>query len=407
MSRQALEVADIFHAQGNAWRQAHQGHISLGQLKVMSAIETCRSAALGGHVLRCSSCEHQQIAYNSCRNRHCPKCQGSAAHRWLEARQADLLPVEYYHLVFTLPAPISDLGFSNQSVIYRILFKSAAATLQTTAADPRHLGARVGLTLVLHTWGSAMTHHPHVHGIVPGGGLSIDGEQWIHCRPGFFLPVRVLSRLFRRLFLERLVEAYQAGELKFFGQHQVLADARAFLDWIKPLQKIEWVVYAKRPFAGPEAVLAYLSRYTHRVAIANSRLLKFNGQGVTFKWKNYRSKQRFRHKTMTLSTDEFIRRFLIHVLPGGFHRIRHYGLLANSGRRDNLKRARELLAEQTDDDDANSDGAIENTKSRQDEVSEQVQVAYICPDCGSPMVIIECFERGQLPRAPPTRIIAL
>jgi len=406
MSRQALEVADIFRARGEAWRQAHQGHISLGQLKVMSAIEACRSAALGGHVLRCSSCEHQQIAYNSCRNRHCPRCQGSAAHRWLEARQADLLPVEYYHLVFTLPAPISDLAYHNKSVIYTLLFRAAAKTLQTIAADPRHLGARLGLTLVLHTWGSAMTHHPHVHGIVPGGGLSIDGERWIQCRPGFFLPVRVLSRLFRRLFLERLVEAYQACDLKCFGQHQVLADARAFLDWIKPLQKIEWVVYAKRPFAGPKAVLSYLSRYTHRVAISNSRLLEFNDQGVTFKWKDYRSKQRFRYKSMTLKTDEFIRRFLIHVLPDGFHRIRHYGLLANSGRRDNLKRARELLMDKTDDEAVNEDSAIDHTKAQQDEVPEPVQATYLCPDCGSPMVIIECFGREQLPRAPPARIIA-
>ena len=407
MSRQTLEVADIFRAQGKAWRRAHAGHISLDQLKVMSAIETCRSAALGGHVLRCSSCEHQQIAYNSCRNRHCPRCQGSAAHRWLEARQADLLPVEYYHLVFTLPAPISDLAYSNKSVIYTILFKAAAETLQTIAADPKHLGARIGLTLVLHTWGSTMIHHPHVHGIVPGGGLSIDGEQWIHCRPGFFLPVRVLSRLFRRLFLERLNQAYQAGDLKFFGEHQALTDAGAFLDWIKPLRKIEWVVYAKRPFAGPQAVLAYLSRYTHRVAIANSRLLGFNEQGVTFKWKDYRSKQRFRHKAMTLKTDEFIRRFLIHVLPSRFHRIRHYGLLANSGRRDNLKRARQLLMDQPDEGDASENGAIESTASRQDDALELPRATYLCPDCGSPMVIIECFERGQLPRAPPPRIVAL
>jgi hypothetical protein len=404
MSRQALEVADIFRAQGPAWRQTHVGHISLDQLKVMSSIEACRSAALGGHVLRCSDCAHQQIAYNSCRNRHCPRCQGSAAHRWLEARQADLLPVEYYHLVFTLPAPISDLAYSNKSVIYASLFKAAAETLQIIAADPKHLGARIGLTLVLHTWGSAMIHHPHVHGIVPGGGLSIDGEQWIHCRPGFFLPVRVLSRLFRRLFLEKLNQAYQAGNLKFFGEHRLLANAKAFDNWIKPLRKIEWVVYAKRPFAGPEAVLAYLSRYTHRVAIANSRLLKFNDQGVTFKWKDYRNKQRFRHKAMTLKTDEFIRRFLIHVLPSGFHRIRHYGLLANSGRRDNLKRARELLIDKTDDDDANDKGAIDSAKSNK--TPEPVPATYICPDCGSPMIIIECFERGQQPRAPPSRIIA-
>ncbi len=403
MPKQALEVADIFRAQGPAWRLAHAGHISLDQLKVMSAIETCRSAALGGHVLRCSACAHQQIAYNSCRNRHCPRCQGSAAHRWLEARQADLLPVGYFHLVFTLPAPISDLAYSNQSVIYTILFKAAAGTVQTIAADPKHLGARVGFTLVLHTWGSAMTHHPHVHGIVPGGGLSLNGKQWIHCRPGFFLAVRVLSRLFRRLFLEKLENAYQAGELQFFGEHQALANAWAFDNWINPLREIEWVVYAKRPFAGPEAVLAYLSRYTHRVAIANSRLLKFNDQGVTFKWKDYRSKQRFRHKAMTLSTDEFIRRFLIHVLPGGFHRIRHYGLLANSGRRDNLKRARELLIDKTDDDDANDQGAIDSAKSN--ETPEPIPATYICPDCGSPMIIIECFERRQLPRAPPVRAI--
>ena len=406
MPKQTLEVADIFRAQGPVWRQANAGHISLGQLKVMSAIEACRSAALGGHVLRCSSCEHLQIAYNSCRNRHCPRCQGSAAHRWLEARQADLLPVEYYHLVFTLPAPISDLAYHNKAVIYTILFKTAAETLQTIAADPKHLGAKIGLTLVLHTWGSAMTHHPHVHGIVPGGGLSADGKRWVSCKPGFFLSVRVLSRLFRRLFLERLVEAYQAGELKFFGEHRLLTDGKAFDNWIKPLRKIEWVVYAKRPFAGPEAVLAYLSRYTHRVAIANSRLLKFNGQGVTFKWKDYRSKQRFRHKSMTLKTDEFIRRFLIHVLPGGFHRIRHYGLLANARRRDNLKRARELLLEKTDDGDAIENSVIDSPASETNEIPEPLQPTYICPDCGSPMVIIDCFERDQQPRAPPVRVIA-
>ncbi|MCP4994649.1 MAG: IS91 family transposase [Gammaproteobacteria bacterium] len=385
----------------------HQGHISLGQLKVMSAIEACRSAALGGHVLRCSTCDHQQIAYNSCRNRHCPKCQGSAAHRWLEARQADLLPVEYFHLVFTLPAQIRALAYSNQSVVYAILLKAVAETVQTIAADPKHLGARIGLTLVLHTWGSAMVHHPHVHGIVPGGGLSLDGKRWIHCRPGFFLAVRVLSRLFRRLFLDKLNQARQAGELKFFGEYRSLANTRDFDNWIKPLRKINWVAYAKPPFAGPEQVLAYLSRYTHRVAISNSRLLKFNQQGVTFKWKDYRAKPGFRHKIMTLKTDEFIRRFLIHVLPSGFHRIRHYGLLANSARRDNLKRARELLLiDTTHDEEVTENGGIENTKSHQDDAPELAQATYLCPDCGGPMVIIERFERGQLPRAPPPRIIA-
>ncbi|MCP5080296.1 MAG: IS91 family transposase, partial [Alphaproteobacteria bacterium] len=317
----ALEVADIFRDYGPPWRKAHVGHISLGQLKVMSAIERCRSAELGGHVLRCGACDNIQIAYNSCRNRHCPKCQGSAAHRWLEARQADLLPVDYYHLVFTLPAPLGDLAYQNKSVLYRLLFQAAANTLITLAADPKHLGARIAATLVLHTWGSAMTHHPHVHGIVPGGGLSLDKSRWIACRPGFFLPVRVLSRLFRRLFLENLLDAYHAGELRFFGELQTLAEVKAFTDWLKPLRQCEWVVYAKRPFAGPKAVLAYLSRYTHRVAIANSRLVSLNQKGVTFNWKDYRNRQRYRHKTMTLTTGEFIRRFLIHVLPTGFHRI--------------------------------------------------------------------------------------
>jgi hypothetical protein len=405
MPASSLEVADIFHAHGQRWRQAHAGHISLAQLKVMSAIETCRSAALGGHVLRCQSCHHQQIAYNSCRNRHCPKCQGSTAHRWLEARQADLLPVDYYHLVFTLPAPISDLAYSNKSVIYTILFKAAAKTLQTIAADPKHLGARLGITLVLHTWGSAMTHHPHVHGIVPGGGLSTNGQRWVSCRPGFFLPVRVLSRLFRRLFMEDLNKAFQAGELKFFGEHQSLADEATFVNWLKPMKQIEWVVYAKRPFAGPKAVLAYLSRYTHRVAIANSRLLTLDERGVTFKWKDYRNKEQSRFKTMTLKTNEFIRRFLIHVLPCGFHRIRHYGLLANARRAENIKRARALLIDQAEVKD-NEKVVGENTKSSQDEVAEQPQATYTCTDCGNPMVIIERFERGQLPRAPPTRTIA-
>ncbi|MCP3884072.1 MAG: IS91 family transposase, partial [Propionibacteriaceae bacterium] len=321
MSRPALEVADIFRAHGPAWRRAQAGHLSLGQLKMMSAIERCRSAALGGHVLRCPACEHTQIAYNSCRNRHCPKCQASTALRWLEARQADLLPVDYYHLVFTLPGPISALAYHNKSVIYGLLFQTAAETLLRIAADPKHLGARIGVTLVLHTWGSAMTHHPHVHGIVPGGGLSLDGERWVACRPGFFLPVRVLSRLFRRLFLEKLYQTYQAGKLQFFSEHQALAKSEAFTQWLKPLRQCEWVVYAKRPFAGPAAVLAYLSRYTHRVAIANSRLIALDERGVTFKWKDYRANGKARYKTMTLITNEFIRRFLLHVLPSGFHRI--------------------------------------------------------------------------------------
>jgi hypothetical protein len=404
MSRPALEVADIFRAHGPLWRQSQVGHLSLGQLKVMSAIERCRSMALGGHVLHCQACERTQIAYNSCRNRHCPKCQASAARRWLEARQADLLPVDYYHLVFTLPAPISTIAYYNKTVVYNILFKAAAETLLRIAADPKHLGARVGVTLVLHTWGSAMTHHPHVHGIVPGGGLSLDGEHWVACKSGFFLPVRVLSRLFRRLFLERLNAAYQEDQLRFFGELQGLAEAKAFTDWLKPLRQLEWVVYAKRPFAGPDAVLAYLSRYTHRVAIANSRLISLNEQGVTFKWKDYRAKQRFRHKTMTLTADEFIRRFLLHVLPTGFHRIRHYGLFANAGRRDNVLKARELLLDKTTEDVIDDLNREAVSIIKEGESDEPMHATYVCPDCGAAMVIIETLVREQLPRAPPSRV---
>jgi Zn finger protein HypA/HybF involved in hydrogenase expression len=393
VQRPALEVAEIFRVHGPAWRRARQAHLSLGQLKVMWAIEQCRSAALGGHVLRCQSCEQVQIAYNSCRNRHCPKCQASAARRWLEARQADLLPIEYYHVVFTLPAPIAELAYQNKAVIYGLLFDVAAQTLLTIAADPKHLGAQIGATLVLHTWGSALTHHPHVHGIVPGGGLSPDSERWVACRRGFFLPVRVLSRLFRRRFLEELAKAYDCGQLQFFGEYAALADTTAFADWFAPLRDCEWVVYAKRPFAGPAAVLAYLSRYTHRVAISNRRLVAFDERGVSFRWKNYRDKGNTRHKTMTLSAEEFMRRFLLHVLPGGFHRIRHYGLIANAGRRNNLARARELLQV-----------VPEAAEPQQpDEPTAIVQPIFVCPDCGAAMLIIETFARGQPIRAPPSQ----
>jgi len=285
VSRLSLEVADIFRGHGPAWRRANAGHLSLGQFKVMSAIESCRTAALGGHVARCETCAHTQISYNSCRNRHCPKCQGAVAKEWLAARETDLLPVPYYHVVFTLPAAIADIAYQNKAVIYDLLFKASAETLIIIAADPKHLGARVGITSVLHTWGSALTHHPHVHMIVPGGGISLDGQRWVACRPGFFLPVRVLSRLFRRLFLEKLIAAYKAGHLKFFGDHAALADAQAFAAYLAPLRRAEWVVYAKRPFGGPQAVLAYLSRYTHRVAIANSQLIACDRTGVTFRWK--------------------------------------------------------------------------------------------------------------------------
>ena len=394
MGRPALEVADIFRTHGPVWREAQRGHLSLGQLKVMSAIVQCRSAALGGHVLRCEGCGTDQIAYNSCRNRHCPKCQSSAAKRWLDARQADLLPVEYYHVVFTLPAPIADIAYQNKAVIYGLLFDMAAETLLTIAADRRHLGARIGATLVLHTWGSALTHHPHVHGIVPGGGLAPDGKSWVACRPGFFLSVRVLSRLFRRRFLEELLRVHQAGKLRFFGEHAALAETKAFKDWLAPLRRCEWVVYAKRPFAGPQAVLAYLSRYTHRVAISNSRLIAMDEHGVTFRWKDYRvkngAKGRTRHKAMTLDPGEFMRRFLLHVLPGGFHRIRHYGLLANGSRKASLALARELLCEPASAV-APADGEDLGIK----------QPSFVCMHCGRAMVILQTFTRGQTIRAPP------
>ena len=393
MSRPSLEVADIFRGHGAAWRQANAGHASLGQLKVMSAIESCRTAALGGHVARCEDCAHTLIAYNSCRNRHCPKCQGAAAKEWLADREADLLPVPYYHVVFTLPAPIGNIAYQNKAVIYDLLFKASAEALVTIAADPKHLGARVGITSVLHTWGSAMTHHPHVHMIVPGGGVSLDGSRWVSCRPGFFLPVRVLSRLFRRLFLQKLVAAHGAGRLQFFGDHAALADPQAFAAHLAPLRRCEWVVYSKRSFGGPEAVLAYLSRYTHRVAIANSRLIAFDGNGVTFKWKDYRAEGRERQKTMTLAIDEFIRRFLIHVLPHGFHRIRHYGLFASGSRAHNIARVRELLA--TPKPQKPQNDAVDHGSTNASE-------PHPCPCCGGRMIIIETFARGCSPRYRPT-----
>jgi hypothetical protein len=388
LSRPALEVADIFRDHGAAWRKVNAGHVSLGQLKVMSAIESCRTAALGGHVARCVDCAHTQIAYNSCRNRHCPKCQGAAAKAWLTEREAELLPVSYYHVVFTLPAPVADIAYQNKAAVYNLLFKAAAETLITIAADPKHLGARIGLTAVLHTWGSALTHHPHVHVIVPGGGISLGGERWIACRPGFFLPVRVLSRLFRRLFLENLAVAHDAGRLRFFGDHAVLADAEAFAAYLAPLRKAEWVVYSKRPFGGPEQVLAYLSRYTHRVAIANSRLIACDAETVTFKWKDYRAQGRERHKVMTLAIPEFIRRFLIHVLPKGFHRIRHYGLFGNTGRADNIARIRDLLR---------ADAAQRHHDTDTDELPLP---SHPCPCCGGRMIVIETFARGCRPTMP-------
>src|SRR6059036_36565 len=397
MSRPVFEVADIFRGHGPAWRQANAGHVSLDQLKVMSAIESCRTAALGGHVARCQDCAYTTIAYNSCRNRHCPKCQGAAAKQWLAERAAELLPVPYFHVVFTLPAPIADIAYQNKAVIYDLLFKVSAETMLTIAADPKHLGAKIGITTVLHTWGSALTHHPHVHMIVPGGGIARDGKRWVSCRPGFFLPVRVLSRLFRRLFLERLTAAHK--QLQFFGNHTPLANAQAFAAYLAPLRKTEWVVYSKPPFGGPGAVLAYLSRYTHRIAIANSRLVAFDGERVTFKWKDYRAKADARYKLMTLDADEFIRRFLIHVLPDGFHRIRHYGLLANGNRTGNIALARRLLG---GPDPPPSSGDSDGTENPHEDSAWNA-----CPCCGGRMIIIETFEPGCQPRQWPIPSIGL
>ena len=361
----------------------------------MSAIEQCRSAALGGHVERCEDCGHSRIAYNSCRNRHCPKCQGVAATDWLAAREADLLPVGYFHVVFTLPAQIAPIAYQNKAVVYDLLFRAAAETLITIAADPKHLGARIGATAVLHSWGSAMTHHPHVHMIVPGGGISLDGTHWVRCKPGLLLPVRVLSRLYRRLFLAALADAHAAGRLAFFGEIEGLRRRGAFDAHLAPLKRKNWFVYAKPPFSGPQAVLAYLGRYTHRVAISNSRLVALDERGVTFRYKDYRRNGQARYRTMTLSADEFIRRFLLHVLPKGFHRIRHYGLLASAGCKANIARAKELMAAPIPEVEP---------PAVHDAVGPDATTDHRppCPCCGGRMIIVEAFAHGGSPRGPPS-----
>ena len=377
----ALEVADIFRRHGEAYRQAHAGHLGRVERRIMAAIEACRTAWLGGHVERCIECGLVRIAYNSCRNRHCPKCQGSARAAWLAERQAELLPVPYFHVVFTLPTAAAEIAFQNKEAVYAALFKAAAETLGTIAADRRHLGAEIGFVAVLHTWGQNLQHHPHVHCLVPGGGLSLDGTHWVSCRPGFFLPVRVLSRLFRRLFLEKLRAAFDAGRLAFFGTLARLADAGVFARSLAELRRVEWVVYAKRPFVGPAAMLAYLGRYTHRVAIANSRLVALVDGRVSFRWRDYRRQNK--SKVMTLAADEFIRRFLLHALPDRFHRIRHYGFLANRRRAEKLALCRTLLAV--------ADAPLGDTRERHADHPYDS-----CPCCGGRMEPI-----GALPRSRP------
>jgi hypothetical protein len=375
--RPTLEVADIFRRHGDAWRLANAGHLSLGQRRVMSAIEMCRTASLGGHVERCEDCAHTRVAYNSCRNRHCPKCQWRAAQAWLANREAELLPVPYFHVVFTLPAAIGAIAYQNKAAVYGLLFTAAAEALTTIAADPKHLGAEIGITAVLHTWGQNLDHHPHVHCIIPGGGISPDGARWVPCRPSFFLPVRVLSRLFRRLFLQGLDVLHAAGKLQFFTDLAGLAARAAFRSYLAPLRKTEWVVYAKPPFAGPAQVLAYLARYTHRVAIANSRLVELGDDHVSFRWKDYRDNGRHKPKVMRLAVGEFIRRFLMHTLPGGFHRIRYYGFSANGHRSGKLARCRQLL-----------DVPIPAPEAPDAEHPDRA-APLPCPCCGGRMIIVE------------------
>ena len=330
MDRPKLEVADVFRRYGEAYCKRHGASMSTGQRRVMTAIEVCRTAVLGGHLERCDDCGHERNAFNSCRDRHCPKCQSLARARWIEDRKAELLDVPYFHVVFTVPEKIAAIALQNKKVVYDILFRITAETLTTIAADPTHLGARIGFFAVLHSWGQNLMFHPHLHCVVPGGGSSPDGDHWVSCRPDFFLPVRVLSCRFRRLFLESLGKAFDAGKLQFFGTLGSLRERSAFTRYLAPLKKLRWVVYAKAPFAGPEQVLDYVGRYTHRVAISNNRLLDIDNDQIRFRWKDYRHDDQV--KTMTLTSEEFIRRFLLHVLPNGFRSIRYYGVLGNRNR---------------------------------------------------------------------------
>jgi hypothetical protein len=384
----AIEVADIFRRHGEAYRQAHGAHMGRVQRRVMGAIAACRTAALGGHVEQCTDCGKIRVAYNSCRNRHCPKCLNLARADWLAARAAELLPVPYFHVVFTLPARVGEIAFQNKAVVYDILMRTAAETLRTIAADPKHLGAEIGLIAVLHTWGQNLHHHPHAHCIVPGGGPSPDGTRWIACRPGFFLPVRVISSLFRRLFLKSLQAAFATGRLRFFSALAELADPAAFGRCLAELRRIDWVVYAKPPFGGPEQVLAYLGRYTHRVAIANSRLIKLEDGQVSFRWRDYR--QDANSKVMTLTAEEFIRRFLLHALPDAFQRIRHYGFLANRHRADKLALCRQLLA-------APPPGSPPPTRNYRERYRQLTGCDLdACPCCGGTMLRL-----GVLPPSSP------
>ncbi len=391
-----LEVAEIFRQHGPQYRQAHAETLSRGQRRVMGAIECCRTAALGGHVERCDACGHLRIAFNSCRDRHCPKCQSLARAQWLEERQAELLEVEYFHVVFTLPEPIAALAYQNKKLLYDMLFHASAQTLRTIAADPEHLGAEIGFLTILHTWGQNLLHHPHVHCVVPGGGISPDGSRWIGCRPGFFLPVRVLSRLFRRLFLEALQKSFEAGALQFFSDLEPLRDKAAFAAYLAAAGNTEWVVYAKAPFGGPAQVLRYLGRYTHRVAISNNRLLGLEDGRVRFLWKDY--KHEGAKRVMDLAAEEFIRRFLLHVLPEGFQHIRSYGFLANRYRETKIALCRTLLGTPKPACDE-----LTETLDYRDRYEQLTGISLRdCPVCGrGHMVCIESFPAGSFPRTAP------
>jgi hypothetical protein len=389
VSREGLEVAEVFRRFGPAFRDQHRTSLSAARRRAMLAIESCRTAALGGHVERCGDCGHQRIAYNSCRNRNCPKCQGLARAQWLADRQAELLDVPYFHVVFTVPAQIEVIAFQNQTVVYDILFRAAAETLRIIAADPKHLGAEIGFLGVLHTWGQNLLHHPHIHFLVPGGGIAPGGQSWIACRPGFFLPVQVLSRMFRGLFLRDLEKAFAAGELNFFSAHRHLYEPAAFRRYLTPVWNADWVVYAKRPFAGPAQLLDYVGRYTHRVAISNNRLVSMDDSKVCFRWKDYRDDNR--RKTMTLEAEEFIRRFLIHVLADGFHRIRYFGFLGNCHRERKLARCRELLAM------APGGSAVDPADYRDRFEALTGRSLRECPHCHTGiMVVIDCIARPKL-----------
>jgi putative transposase/transposase-like zinc-binding protein len=390
MDRPRFEVADVFRCYGADYRLHNGASMSNAQHRVMTAIEVCRTAFLGGHLEQCDQCGHQRNAYNSCANRHCPKCQSLARAQWLEDRQSELLNTQYFHVVFTLPQQIATIAYQNKRELYGILFRATAQTLLTIAADPKHLGAEIGFFAVLHTWGQNLLHHPHLHCVVTGGGLSADGSQWISCRAGFFLPVGVLSRLFRRLFLENLLKAFDAGKLQFFSSLESLRERSSFLDYLAPLREAEWVVYAKRPFAGPEQVLDYVGRYTHRVAISNNRLLDIAEDKVTFRYKDYRHDSQ--QKTMTLEAEEFIRRFLLHVLPEGFQRIRYYGFLANRYREQKLTHCRELL-----DMPAPEPPALDGAKDYRERYEELTGCSlWQCPVCHKGrMLAIEILPRNH------------